>query len=895
MSASSRARGRTFPFQREIGGRLRGSLILLVALTACAEPPPADRGYPVETASAVSDVISDEARPPLSPAEERATFDVAPGYRVELVAAEPLVEAPVALAFDEDGRLWVAEMRGFMRDVEGTGEGDPLGRIAILTDVDGDGRMDRRTTFLDSLVLPRTVAPTRGGALVADEQRLYFARDRDGDGRADTLRVVDPDFAPGGNPEHDPNGMLRALDNGYYNAKSDARYRWDGDRLVRDETEFRGQWGLSQDDYGRLYYNYNFSQLHADLVPPNYLSRNPHHAPTSGLGVSLSASQRVFPLRPTPAVNRGYIPGALDAAGRIQEFTSAAAPFVYRGDAMEALRGDAFVCEPAANLVKRNRLEGDALAPAARFAYDDREFIASTDERFRPVALADGPDGALYIADMYRGLIQHKVALTPYLREQTLGRGLESPVDHGRIWRIVPETVPEGTSELARHPPLSEASAQALVGLLADPNGWRRDAAQRLLVERDAPDVRPLLVEMALEGAEPLGRLHALWTLEGLGMPQPEVLFPALDDPNPHVQSAALRVLERLAQGDAPTEQRLLRRLGALPPATPPLVQLQAVLTAGNLAGDGRLGDVRLDVFERAITDHVSQPLFRDAVLSSLAPREHRVLLERLWAHPRWTSESMPRATFLEALAGALVRHRRTSDVAALLDLLAPEDGRLTWRQQAMLSGLSVLATQRDFDPIPLPQRPALLADAALGPDVRARAAPLQHLLTWPGHVAPARPALDVRPLTAEEERLFVRGRQVHLTVCAGCHGAEGEGMAFLAPPLAGSEWVQGPEDRLVRILLHGVEGPIDVAGTRYAPPDVQPEMPPMNGLDNERLAAVATYLRRAWGHAAEPVEPGTVGRLRFYTQGRLTPWTSEELLRPPPSGDPAEQTGAAQ
>ena len=877
MNALSKALGRRFSFQ----GKTRrwpvsqAVFVLLVALAASAWPSIVGTAYP-----------ADEAQPPLSPAEEQATFDVAPGYRVELVAAEPLVEAPVAFAFDEDGRLWVAEMRGFMRDVEGTGEGEPLGRIVILTDTDGDGQMDQRTTFLDSLVLPRTVAPTHGGALVADEQQLYFARDEDGDGRADTLRVVDPDFAPGGNPEHDPNGMLRALDNWYYNAKSDARYRWAGDRLVRDTTEFRGQWGLSQDSQGRLYFNYNFSQLHTDLAPPNYLTRNAHHTPTSGLNVSLSASQQVFPLRPTPAVNRGYIPGALDADGRIQEFTAAAAPFIYRGDAMKALQGDAFVCEPAANLVKRNQLRGDALAPAARYAYENREFIASTDERFRPVALADGPDGALYIADMYRGLIQHKVALTPYLREQTLERGLETPVDYGRIWRIVPETSPDAS----RHTPLSEASSKELVRLLADPNGWRRDAAQRLLVERDAQDVRPLLMQMALEGEKPLGRLHALWTLEGLAMPQPEALFPALEDPDPHVQSAAIRVLEHLTRDDTPMQQRLLEQLDVLLPDAPPPVQLQAVLTSGNLTGGGRL-----DVFERAITDHVGRPLFRDAVLSSLAPQEHRELLERLWAHPAWADESMPRAIFLEALAGALVQHRRTSDVAAFLELLVPEDSRFTWRQQAMLSGLSVLATQRDFAPIPLAQPPTLLASTALSPATRVRVDGLQQILTWPGHTPPARPALDVQPLTAEEEALFLRGRQVHLTVCAGCHGADGEGLAFMAPPLAQSEWVQGPEDRLIRILLHGVKGPIDVAGIRYAPPDVQPEMPPMNGLDNESLAAVATYLRRAWGHSADPVKPGTVGRLRFYTQGRLAPWTSEELLQPPPSGDSAQQATSVQ
>jgi mono/diheme cytochrome c family protein/glucose/arabinose dehydrogenase len=814
--------------------------------------------------------LTNPLSPALSPEEQWKRFEIAAGYRIELVACEPMVQDPVAMTFDEEGRLWVVEMRGFMPDIEGRGEEAPVGRISILEDVDGDGRMDRSTVFLDGLVLPRALAVVRGGALVAENKPLWFVEDGDGGGAAAGRRLVDEEYGGTGLPEHSANGLWRGLDNWHYNAKSKFRYRFLNGDWVREETEFRGQWGICHDDFGRLFYNYNWSQLHADLAPPNYLSRNPHHSPSSGISVGVSTNQAIYPIRMNTAVNRGYIPGALDDRGRLQEFTAAGAPWVYRGDLLPELRGNVFVCEPAGNLVKRNVIEDHGLELRSRFAHEKSEFLASTDERFRPVWLAGGPDGAIYIADMYRGLIQHAAHITPYLKEETVARGLDRPVHWGRIWRIVPEHW-----KSAAPMKLSRASSSQLVGMLAHENGWHRDTAQRLLVERGDASVRARARQLALEGADPLGRLHALWTLEGWHDPEPGKLFPALGDPHPQVQAAAIRVIERLSVGDSEKEEKLISELRGLMPSAPVEARLQAALSAGNLGGEGCL-ELLLEV----ITEHADMGLMRDGVMSSLRDREWE-FFEQLWREPDWQRDQPGRAIFLEMLAGAITRAGRSEPIMGLLaklDLPSEEQG---WREGALLAGMATRADERRFKRIPLESAPAVLANLEQAPDARAgrRWEKLLALFEWPGRIAEDWIPTDVRPLTELEQQRFALGRQHYLAVCAGCHGSDGEGLMPLGPPLVDAEWVLGSEERLIRILLHGMEGPVDVGGKRYAAPEILPDMPALAVLDNESIASVLTYIRREWGHGADPVNPLSVSRIRVITQGRGRPWTQEELL----------------
>lgn len=860
---------------------------------------------------------------PLTPAEERQTFQLDPGLRIELFASEPMVQDPVAMTFDEAGRLWVVEMRGFMPNVDREGEEERTGRVSVLEDTDGDDRADKATVFLDGLVLPRAIARVKGGVLIAENQPLWFV-EIGPDGRAGKKTLIDADYGGTGLPEHSPNGLWRGLDNWYYNAKSRTRYRQVNGQWLSEPTEFRGQWGICHDDGGRLFYNYNWSQLHTDLVPANYLSRNPHHIPATGISFGVATNQQVFPIRPTPAVNRGYIPGVLDDRQRIKEFTSAGAPFIYRGDALPPeYRGNAFVCEPAGNLIKRSVVEEQGLELFARPAGPaDREFLASTDERFRPVFLAEGPDGALYVADMYRGLIQHGAYLTPYLREQTLARGLEQPIHRGRIWRIT-GTSPTGRDELRESPIESErlgakasnpgeirdsrsssfrfshATSSKLVALLSHPNGWTRDTAQRLLIERGDQSIIPDLRELALQGREPLARLHALWTLEGLGDPDPGPLLPALNDSHPKVQSAAIRVLEQLLshrrsrreEAHAPPSERkasrdpdssdgmarLFTELHRLAPTAPLETRLQIALTAGNLRAPREL---LLSLLASLITAHADQPLFRDAVLSSLTDLEP-AFLQQLWTAPLWLSAAPGQADFLEALASAIVRAGRADDITPLLGLLDTSPTGFNWRQQALLAGIAVHAGRRDYQTVALASQPGILRQAGQFTDraVRARLEKLPRMFDWPGHQAVKAARPTAKPLTGAQQELFTKGRQLYLVVCAACHGPDGAGLEPQGPPLLDSEWVLGSEERLIRILLHGLEGPISVNGTRYEPPRILTEMPSLAVLDNESLAAVLTYIRREWEHAADPVDPKTVSRLRTSSQGRTRPWTEEELL----------------
>ena len=286
--------------------------------------------------------------PVLTPEAELATFKLAPGFRAELVASDPLIGDPVTIHFGPDGRLWVVEMRGYMPNPDGTGEDAPVGNIAVLEDTDGDGRFDKRVVFADKLVMPRAIALVRDGALVAVPPRLLLMRDTNGDGVADTSTEVANDYGPADNPEHSANGLLWAQDNWIYSAKHNVRFRLQPDgKFIREDTIPRGQWGIAQDDAGRLYYNTNSDPLRFDAIPSAYLARNRNFA-GAGTNVQLvPANLRVWPDRVTPGVNRGY--QILNAEGKITAMTAASGPAVYRGTLFPAdFRGDVFVPEPSA-------------------------------------------------------------------------------------------------------------------------------------------------------------------------------------------------------------------------------------------------------------------------------------------------------------------------------------------------------------------------------------------------------------------------------------------------------------------------------------------------------------------------------------------------------------------
>ena len=771
---------------------------------------------------------SDSMSPPLNPEQAIASFQLPPDLRIELVASEPMIQDPVSISFDEKGRLWVVEMRGFMPDIDGTGEDLPTGRVSVLLDRDGDGQMDSSVVFLDSLVLPRAIAIAYGGVLIAENIPLWFAKDTNGDLRADIKTLVDLEYGGRGIPEHSPNGLWRGMDNWYYNAKSKHRYRMKEGIWIKEETEFRGQWGICHDDAGRLFYNYNWSQLHADLVPPNYLSRNPHHLSTSGIDHPLTSDRRVYPIRSNTAVNRGYVPGTLDDQGRIIEFASATAPFIYRGDAMgEAYLGNAFVCEPTGNLIKRKRIEQKGWHLQAREAYKGREFLASTDERFRPIFLSSGPDGAVYVVDMYRGIIQHGPYMSEYLREETLKRGLDQHIHLGRIWRIIAKDA--GSFE---EQALPQDNLKQLTDFLSHSNGWYRDLAQRLLVEKNDKRTIQLLKNLIVEDPDPLARLHALWTLEGLKYPNPDMLLAAWSDSDPRVQATAIRLLEPFCEKNSELQKKVGKQLSDIWENAPPMVQLQIALSAPHF-GQKQM----MPILEGLISTYPDSAVMRDAVMSSLNDQEVD-LFRRLWISSQWQTHSPGKEIFLELLATAIGKKGDSLERSLLLASLE-EDGHAPWKTNALRAGL--LTSQ---------------------------------------HPSESSQEKQLAPLTDEQRKQLALGRQQYLTVCSGCHGTDGKGIQRFAPPLVDSEWVSGDEKRLILLALHGMQGPVSVNGKLYDAPEIMPVMPSFAVMDNGDLAAILTYIRQQWGKGAEPVSPATVVNIRYRTQGKITPWTAEELMQ---------------
>jgi mono/diheme cytochrome c family protein/glucose/arabinose dehydrogenase len=822
--------------------------------------------------------------PLLSPAEQITTFRLPPGFAVELVAAEPLVQSPVAIQFDPQGRLWVVEMTGYMPNTEGTGETEPTGNIVRLDDTDGDGRMDRRTVFLDRLVMPRALMLTGDGLLFSEPPKLWFARDTDGDGRADERHLIaenyatqnDPVKGAKSNPEHASNGLLWALDNWVYSANHDVRFRWNGSptNWLSEPTIMRGQWGIAQDDTGRLFYNSNEDSLRGDFVPAHYLTRNPNLRQAFGANAQVARDQRVWPGRVNPGVNRGYQPKTLNAEGRLANYTAACSPFIYRGDQFpEEFRGDAFVCEPSGNFIRRNRLIDDDSVLISTNAYDQAEFLTSTDERFRPVSLQGGPDGALYVVDFARGLIQHRIYLTSYLRKQIESRNLQAPTDRGRIYRVVhTRTAPARRDALPANP-----NTQQLIARLSHANGFWRDTAQRLLVERADTAATEPLRKATRSDTQPdwAGRLHALWTLEGLGRLDADTVRAAWDDTDVRVRRATIRLTERLLAGPdrIATLDFVFQRAGFVREPE----QIQFLLTLGEF------GVPHADTLMKILLmNGPASPLRFDAAISGLRGRE-LAFLQSMLADPLCGPGKESHAPLFAKLARCVATERDSENIAGVWKLAADRP-QADWQQLAMLDGFAALLPPPAKDkpvvpprPIPLPVEPAGLARmrALTNAEVTARLDRLDALFTWPGK--PGAP-VPVRPLTETELAAFTRGKEVYTTVCAACHQPHGNGQEGLAPPLVDSEWTLGSDQRLIRIVLHGLRDAITVRGVKY---DLN--MPALaEALCDEQIADSLTYIRRAWGHSAEPVTAAQVRDVRAREVKREDSWTEPELAKLP-------------
>lgn len=617
--------------------------------------------------------------PPKGPAEALATFKLRPGFRIELVASEPLIRSPVALDFDENGRLFVVEYPEYNQYANKDFKGK--GCVKLLEDTDGDGRYDKSTIYVDNLDSPVAVACYDGGIFVGVVPDILYCKDTKGDGKAD-LRV--PVFTGFGR-DHAGEGMLNSFRWGLENrfhvstsgaggmvrsaAQKDARgLSVRGQGLLFDPrartfelTGGGGQHGMSLDDWGRKFVCANSDPFHMVAYDSRYLARNPHvQAPPAAVNIAPGGKYtkifRVSPNEPwrvlrTRLRSQGVVPGSDEGGQPSGFFTGATGVMVYRGNAWpEEYQGNVFVGEVSGNLVHRARLEPNGLLFTAQRADKDVEFLASTDNWFRPVQLANAPDGTLYVIDMYRELIEGAAFLPPQILNHL---DVSAGVDRGRIYRIVPEGFQQ-----PQPPRLGQSPTEELVALLEHPNGWHRETASRLLYQRqDGAAVAPLR-KLAAGSRTPLGRMHALYTLQGLKALESAQVLQALDDPDARVREHAVRLAEGFATAD-----EVRARLEQLTEDPDARVRYQLAFTLGSVPEETTVRTLaRLAVRDR------TDSWVRLAILCSAKSRDGHLFAVLL--ADKMFRDSAHGRTLLTSLAAQVGAANQANSVAELVHAL---------------------------------------------------------------------------------------------------------------------------------------------------------------------------------------------------------------------------------
>ncbi len=732
--------------------------ILLSTITTCQSDSKGKVEDPFTTPHVVSQT---PITIPQSPEQALSSFRLPKGYRLELVAGEPMIVEPVAIAWDGNGRMYVAQMETYMQTVDAKGQEEPRSRVMLLEDMDDDGRMDKSSVFIDSLLAPRMLLCV-GHELFVNETNsynIYAYKDTDGDGKADEKRPVyeNPKRAYG-NIEHQRSGLDWNIDNWIYVTIDPVRFKYREGKLIVDTLHggSNGQWGITHDDQGRVF----FSRA-ASGVAASGFQINPSYGQLDLEGSFDEEFDQVWPMIKTPDINGG--PRTLRPDSTMFGFTSVTGQSVFRGDRLpKQMYGNYLVAEPVGRFIRRAYVKENDGKVSLTNVYRHDEFISSTDMNFRPINTYTGPDGCVYIVDMYRGIIQESTWAQPgsFLYDQIMDKGLHKNIGRGRIYRLVYSGMARG-----KRPTLLDATASQLVAYLDHPNGWWRDNAQKELIVRGDRSVVASLVRKATDSeGNPfmLGRLHALWTLEGLDALDKTTIIKVLKDENVQIVKAAIRLSEPMLRKSDPEVLAEMDRLSA----------------------------------------HTSRDLQSQLLLSlSLAQSEEATpIIQRILS-------------------------QNPDD-----ELLMGVQASLKKTEEARSYGYKLMAL-----------------------DTAAR-------------------------------QSVIQGAIIFQSRCTTCHGPEGQGLhTNIAPPLISKFKLIENKDEVIKIMLHGLTGPVD--GHIYTDP-----MPPMGMNTDEWIAAVLSYVRYDLGMRSFPkmnegylkwviVTPEHVKKVRAETHGRNDPWTWNELL----------------
>jgi putative membrane-bound dehydrogenase-like protein len=673
MTKSSNSR--SWPRQSGLWFRSRwkGALIagLLALLVACSSSP---------------------SGPPYSSQDALKTFQIQDGFQIELYASEPDISDPVAMEVDEYGRIYVVESSGYPLDTE-----SGAGRVKLLQDTDGDGKPDRTTLFADKLTLPTGVMAWKKGILVPDAPYVYYLEDTDGDGKSDVRDKMLEGFAFT-NPQHTVNSPVYGLDNWIYLAHegyaravvfsekfgdlgSEIHFpaKPDGPRLPvqRRSVRFRpttfdlellassSQYGRGFDPWGQLFPDDNSNHARHEVIAARYYERNPALR-VNQTSPNISDHGEVHPITVNPRFE------ILTDAG---QFTSACSLTRYLGGAFPAgFENVSFVAEPVHNVVHADVWSEEGSTFAVRRKYEGKEFLASTDAWFRPVNFYIGPDGALYVLDYYREVIEHPEWTSAETYESDL---IYHGKDRGRIYRITPP----GGLPAFRNIKLGDASDLELAEQLGNANIWWRRTAQRLLVDRGRDAAVPELKRMAAQNRSALGRLHALWTLDGLGLLDADLVGQALDDPEPGVRRNAIILAEQRLRGHPELANKLL----SLEDDKDPKVRLQLLLTLGYVDSPAARA-----LRDRVLFAHIEDRWVQVAALSWPAGEAGALLTKATGPHGLTSSKTESREAFFRQVSEVIGAAGEAAGIQGLLRSIGgPTQPETAWWRAAALRGLA--------------------------------------------------------------------------------------------------------------------------------------------------------------------------------------------------------------
>jgi len=616
------------------------------------------------------------------------TLHLRPGYQADLVVSEPLVMDPVAMEWGADGALWVMEMRDYPRGLDDE-ENKPGSRVRLLRDTNGDGRYDQSTIFLDGLGFATGLHPWRNGVLVTAAPHILFAVDTDGDDKADTQEILYEGFGEG-NQQHRVNGLRWGLDNWLHGANGDSsgdiRSLLSDDQMTLRGRDFRiqpdegriqplagqTQYGRSRDNWGNWFGCNNSNQGYHFALTDHYTQRNPH-IPVPDARVTLMPDRNNYPV--------SRVLARFNDHDQANKFTSICGIEVYRDTLLGApFMHNTFACEPVHNLVTRAQINTNGYTFAGQRAPGEEtsEFVASTDNWFRPVMVRNGPDGALWIADMHRETIEHPEYISELDQART---DFTKGNDMGRIFRVYPVGVQPRPFKR-----LDTLSATELVAALEDVNPWVRDTAQRLLFERQDETALPALKALVTEGQQPLARVHALGALDGMKALTPELLLSCLTPgTDPGLQRHAIRLSDPYLNEVPELAERVLAAMKS----GDYQLRLQAAYSLGEL------NDPRAPIaLGELLLQHQEDRIVGAAVFSGLDESDLPHIIDTL---ATWTRSDRVDDTRAKQLVAMVTRMAELSKQPDLLTdfartILAFDDMPVT---RVFLAAQSLLATAR--------------------------------------------------------------------------------------------------------------------------------------------------------------------------------------------------------